>query len=199
MKRFLMFASLLAFCTGLQAQNRLEISTVHGTAAELQTKAQLERLAGQYDFSPWIFTRAINIDEQAIPHSHPVLTLHTRHLKDDELLVSTLVHEELHWYIAQHRKEADAAILDLRKSYPAIPVGYPQGSNDEDGNYEHLLVIFLEYRADRSLLGELRASEVMQFWAKDHYTWLYQAVLDHPTEIGTIVLRHHLIPATTAG
>jgi hypothetical protein len=194
MKRFLILLGLLCFCGGLQAQTKLDISTVHGTAAELQTRAQLEQLAEHYDLSPWIFTRTISIDEQAIPHSHPVLTLHTRHLKDDELLLSTFVHEQLHWYLAQHRKEVDAAILDLRRSYPAIPVGYPQGSNDEDGNYEHLLVIFLEYRADRTLLGELRAGEVMEFWAKDHYTWLYQAVLDHPNEIGTIVRRHHLIP-----
>ena len=195
MGRFAMGAVLLGFCVGLQAQSRLDISTVHGTPAELQTEAQLQRLAEHYDLSPWLFTHTIRIDEQTIPHSHPVLTLHTRHLKDDELLVSTFVHEELHWFIEQHRKDADAAIVDLKRSYAVIPVGYPQGSADEDGNYEHLLVIYLEYRADRSLLGELRAREVMDFWAQDHYTWLYQAVLDHPTEIGAVVRRHGLIPS----
>jgi hypothetical protein len=40
----------------------------------------LERLLKQYDLSKWIFTRKVIIDQGEIPHSHPVLTLHTRHL-----------------------------------------------------------------------------------------------------------------------
>lgn len=41
----------------------------------------------------------------AIPYSHPVLTLHTRHLKDDLALLSTFVHEEYHWYETAHPQE----------------------------------------------------------------------------------------------
>jgi hypothetical protein len=33
---------------------------------------------------------------------------------DDELLLSTFVHEELHWFVAD-RKQSDAAIKELRR------------------------------------------------------------------------------------
>ena len=76
------------------AQDKIEIALKSGTPREVQTKEQLQRLLKTYDLSKWIFTRSILIDEKAIPHSHPVLTLHTRHLKDDDLLLSTFVHEQ---------------------------------------------------------------------------------------------------------
>jgi hypothetical protein len=181
--------------TAAFAQEKISISLAHGTSAEQQTKEQLERLLKSYDLSKWIFTRSIIIDEKAIPHSHPTLTLHTRHLKDDELLLSTFVHEQAHWFVTQKDKDSEATVKELRALFPAIPVGYPEGSNDERGNYVHLLVIYLEYRADRELLGELKARQVMDFWAKDHYTWIYKTVLERPREIGNIALKYKLIPS----
>ena len=100
---FLPFIILLLGVTSY-AQDRIEISLKHSSRVEIQTKEQLQRLLQTYDLSRWIFTRSILIDEQAIPHSHPVLTLHTRHLKDDELLLSSFVHEQLHWFLVQRDK-----------------------------------------------------------------------------------------------
>src|SRR4051812_30597332 len=98
MKRILLlFLLALLPNTALYAREKIDISLAHGSKAEQQTKEQLQRLLGAYDLSKWIFTKSIIIDEQSIPHSHPTLTLHTRHLKDDELLLSTFVHEQLHW------------------------------------------------------------------------------------------------------
>src|SRR5262249_41281436 len=72
---------------------------------EAQTKEQLLRLLKTYDVSRWIFTKSIVIDERAIPHSHPVLTLHARHLQDDELLLSTFVHEQFHWFWCRTKRK----------------------------------------------------------------------------------------------
>jgi hypothetical protein len=174
--------------TAAYGQEKIAISLAHGTSAELQTKEHSERLLKSYDLSKWIFTKSIIIDEKAIPHSHPTLTLHTRHLKDDELLLSTFVHEQAHWFVTQKDKDSEAAVKELHAIFPTIPVGFPEGSNDERGNYIHLLVIYLEYRADRELLGELKARQVMDFWAKDHYTWIYKTVLERTREIGNIAL-----------
>lgn len=172
----------------------VSISTAHRSDAEKRTAAQLERLLKTYDASAWAFTRTVVIDETDIPHSHPVLTLHARHLLDDELLLSTYLHEQLHWFLSEHPKEMQAAVADLRRLYPRIPVGFPQGSSDEAGNYEHLIVTYLEYQADRSLLGALKAQQVMQFWSTDHYTWLYRNLLKDDSKIRTIVKKHKLIP-----
>jgi hypothetical protein len=136
------------------AQDKIEIALKSGTPREVQTKEQLQRLLKTYDLSKWIFTRSILIDEKAIPHSHPVLTLHTRHLKDDDLLLSTFVHEQLHWFLVQNDQETKEAMKDLRTTFPKVPVGFPDGAENEEFTYLHLLVNYLEYRADRELLGD---------------------------------------------
>lgn len=81
--------------------------------------------------------------------------------------------------------------------YPEIPVGFPQGSSSDEGNYEHLLVVWLEYRGDVKTLGELRTRQVMEFWAQDHYTWIYQKILDREcrTKISAIAKQYGLVPA----
>jgi hypothetical protein len=54
------------------------IRTVHNSATEVATEAQLKRLLANYDVEPWTFTHEVLIDQNAIPNSHPVLKLHTR-------------------------------------------------------------------------------------------------------------------------
>jgi hypothetical protein len=175
------------------AQDKIEIALKSGTPREVQTKEQLQRLLKTCDLSKWIFTRSILIDEKAIPHSHPVLTLHTRHLKDDDLLLSTFVHEQLHWFLVQNDQETKEAMKDLRTTFPKVPVGFPDGAENEESTYLHLLVNYLEYRADRELLGELRARQVFEFWASDHYRWVYKTVLERTRDIGDIAFRHKII------
>lgn len=179
---------------GAHAEVRLDVHTVHDANDEKATAAQLERLVKQYDLKKWILTTQISIDNQEIPHSHPVLTLHARHIKDDELLLSTFIHEQLHWFLGQHEKQTSEAVAELRKIFPLIPVGFPEGASDETSNYEHLLVCYLEMQADRELLGELKARQIMQFWSTDHYTWIYKAVLENPGKIGGIIRSLDLMP-----
>jgi hypothetical protein len=189
----------------LQAQAQpapFEIKLQHGDAAETQTRDQLLRLLRTYDVNPWIFTRTLIIDSspKVIPHSHPVLTLSVRHLKDDDLLLSTFVHENLHHFLMQNREETEAAKKELRAVFSKVPVGYPDGADSEDSSYEHLIVNYLECRADKELLGELRAFEVCQFWTKDHYRWIYQRTFEDGYRIGPIVRKNGLLlPVVAAG
>ena len=179
------------------AAEALKISLAHNSVTERESRDQLDRLLHKYDLSKWLYTKEIVIDDDAIPHSDPVLTLHTRHLKDDDLLLSTFVHEQMHRFLALRRqKDFDQAKTDLRHLFPEIPIGFPEGSSSDEGNYEHLLVVWLEYRADQELLGELRARQVMEFWAADHYTWIYQKLLDRQVraKISAIIQAHGLVP-----
>lgn len=195
MKRIICL-TLIALClsNAALAQGGIDISVKRGSKAEQQTKEQLQQLIKTYDLTRWIFTRSIMIDEEAIPHSHPVLTLSARHVKDDELLLSTFVHEQAHWFLTQNHKSTEEAIKELRVRFPKAPVNFPEGASDEESTYLHLIVIYLEYRADRELLGELKARQVMEFWATDHYTWIYKTVLEHTREIGNLALKYKLIP-----
>ena len=188
-RRIALLLMLLAFARTVTAET-LEITLKHGTAAEAQTREQLQRLLATYDLSPWIYTKSIVIDERAIPFSHPVLTLHTRHAKKDELLLSTFVHEQFHWFLAERREATKAAIADLRKLFPSVPAG----ERDEYSTYLHLLVCYLEQQAVVRVLGELKAKHVMDFWATDHYTWVYQTVISRSHEIGVIMRERKLMP-----
>jgi hypothetical protein len=146
----------------------------------------------QYDLTPWLYTRSLEIDEESIPNSHPVLTLHTRHLRDDLLLLSTFIHEQSHWYLTFHQSDVDAAVRELRVLAPTLPVGFPDGANSETSSYEHLIVIALEERGLRRLVGELAAHGVMAFWATDHYRLLYRFVAEHRAEVWHVMTTHGL-------
>jgi hypothetical protein len=176
-------------------QASLDVTLKHGSPAEAATRDQLLKLVAKYKLSPWIYTKSIVIDEQAIPFSHPVLTLHTRHGKDDELLLSTFVHEQSHWFIAERSEATELAIGDLRKLWPSVPAGGTAGARDEYSTYLHLLVCYLEQQADVRLLGELMTKQVIEFWATDHYTWVYQTVISRGRDIGQIMRNRQLIPA----
>lgn len=178
------------------ASPQLEITLKHNDQREQQTRQQLQRLVAAYDVSNWVFTRKIVIESgfNVIPHSHPTLTLSTRHLKDDELLLSTFVHEQLHWYLGEKAKETEAAYNELKAMFPKVPVGFPEGGSNEESTYKHILVCYLEYQALKALLGELKARQVMDFWATDHYTWIYKTVLERGREVGSLMQKHKLIP-----
>jgi hypothetical protein len=186
--------TILAMARPVMGQG-LEITLKHGTAGEAQTREQLQRLLATYNLSPWIYTKTIVVDEQAIPFSHPLLTLHTRHLKDDDLLVSTFVHEQLHWFLADRQQDTAQAITDLRKLFQNVPVGGTAGARDEQSTYLHLLVCYLEQQADRQIFGELRAKQIMDFWASDHYTWVYETVIARGQDIAQIMRNRKLMPA----
>src|SRR5262252_3895760 len=80
----------------------LEITLKNGSPPEASTAEQLRGLLQRLDVAPWLFTTRVEIEARAVPHSHPVLTLNTRHLGQDDLLLSTFIHEELHWWLAAH-------------------------------------------------------------------------------------------------
>jgi hypothetical protein len=170
----------------------LDIELMHNNEREQKTKAQLEGILQRYDVSKWTFTHKIVIAAQVAPHSHPVLTLSTRHLDSDDELLSTYVHEQLHWWLDANLKRTQKAERALQKIYPRTPLGYPEGAEDEESNYLHLIDCYLEMQADRALIGKKGAAEVMEFWANDHYRWVYRTVIHDESMIAKIVRKNHL-------
>jgi hypothetical protein len=186
------FGVFLSVATVAFAVDSIKVELKHDSLREQQTKVQLEKLFASYDLHKYTFTHEVVIDEKAIPHSHPVLTLHTRHLDSDDELLSTYVHEQLHWYLEEHRKQTESAEAELRKIYPKVPVGYPDGAQDEESTYLHLIDCYLEMQADRQLLGVDRTADLMKFWAGDHYKWVYKTVIQDEAAIRGVVEREKL-------
>ena len=169
------------------AHARVKIDLKHGSETERETKEQLERLLASYDLKKYTFTNAVIIEDKVIPHSHPVLTVNTRYIGEDDRLLSTYMHEQLHWYLEERRRETGAAEADLRRMYPRVPVGPPDGAKDEESTYLHLVDCYLELQADRKVMGEKRAAAVMEFLAGDHYRWIYAPILRDQQAIGAVL------------
>ncbi|ABF41196.1 hypothetical protein Acid345_2195 [Candidatus Koribacter versatilis Ellin345] len=182
-------ASTLAF-----AAESVVIDTAHQSEKEKATRDELQRVISKYHLAAWSFTHRVLIDENSIPHSHPVLTIHIRHLGQEDALLSTYVHEQLHWFFVAHSADTDAAIADLKNLYPEVPVGYPEGANDTNSTYLHLLVCYEEGQFDSKLMGSDRAKAMMEFWSKDHYRWVYRTVHNDADKIENVIQAHKLVP-----
>jgi hypothetical protein len=174
------------------SQSAPSIRLKTGSPREHATEAQLRRLFDAYDLRPWTFTREVCIEQGAIPHSHPMLTLNTRHQDRDDVLLATYLHEQLHhWTQARAERVADAT-QELRAQFPRLPVGHPEGARDAASSYEHLLVNRLELTALERLLGTERAETTADWLERDHYRALYRIARNARTEIDEILRRHSL-------
>jgi hypothetical protein len=99
-------------------------------------------LLSSYDLDPWIVTQEDRIETGVDPHSHPVLTLNTNHLTNDEIQLSIFLHEQAHWFIGRSVRpfapeageEKQAIIKDLEALYPDPP------SAADYGAFVHLIV-----------------------------------------------------------
>lgn len=160
-----------------QAEGGIRITLERDSERERATAVQLRRTLQEYDVERWIFTRHVHIDERAIPHSHPVLTLHARHLGNEHGLLAAFLHEQFHW-LEEGNADFRAAMDAYAEAYPNAPTGGPEGARDIESTYRHLLVCDLEFQAMSLLVGEERAREVLS--ANRHYTWIYDRVLDDP-------------------
>jgi hypothetical protein len=168
------------------------VSLATGSRAEELTRDQLVQLLRDYDLARWRFTDDVRIEEGAISHSHPALTLNTRYLDDDELLLADYVHEQLHWFSKDGTGRVAAAMQELEQLYPDLPVEFPAGSGDRFGTYLHLVICFLEYSALIELIGAQKARETM---AQRHvYTAIYETVVRESNRIGAVVGRHRAFP-----
>lgn len=168
----------------------LEIYSVHGTPAELTVVDELRTLLSSFDLRDWVQAPVVRIDETQIPHSHPVVTLHTRHRGNPDDLLAVFLHEQFHWWVMERRDALSAAVDDLRTIYPEVPVGGPAGARSESSSYLHLVVCHLELQAMQALRGDEVARATL---AKNtHYTWIYEQVLDDP-RVGEVLTRHELV------
>ena len=203
-RRLVLAVPVMFMCVGMPAQGAglalhdptvqtpsVEITLAHNSARERKTKETLEQLLATYDLRKYTFTRRVVIEEGAINHAMPVLTLNARFALSPDQLLSSYIHEQLHWHTQGGQSpQQQAAVAELRQLYPRAPVGLPEGAESAFSTYGHLVVCYLEIIADRELLGRERAAAVIA--QKDHYTWIYATVLRDEKRIAAVVDRHLL-------
>lgn len=164
------------------------IGLANGSEPEAIMANELRDLMRAHDTRPWILTRKVLIDAQQIPHSHPVLTIHTRHIGDELALLSTFIHEQLHWLEEKPwLDEFQAAMADLERLFPVVPSSAEGGGRDRQSTYRHLLVCDMELQALTTLLGRTAAREMLA--QITHYEWIYDKVLNDP-RVREVTLSH---------
>lgn len=169
----------------------LNITLHSGNDREQATKEQLLRILNQYHFDGWLFTTEIRIQSMVQPHSHPVLTINTRQLDDDDGFLGTFLHEQFHWHAENELPTVEAVIAELRSIWPEVPVGPPQGARSEFSSYLHLIICLWELDALTQLIGLERATTVIR--NRGYYTWNYQTILAHGDQIRTLLSWHNLV------
>ena len=168
----------------------ITIELAKNTPREQLTKQTLEQLLMSYDLKKYTFTRKVVIEQGVINHAFPTLTLNVAFADSPDQLLSTFVHEQLHWHLRIRDAQQRAAIGELRSMYPRVPVGLPAAAETAYSTYGHLVDCYLEILADRELLGAERTAALIR--DKPWYTWIYKTVLADEKLIAGVVDRHQL-------
>lgn len=170
----------------------LTIRAAGDLPVEQEGVAQLRRLLDQYDLARWINTNDIVIQTRVIPHSHPVLTLNTRNVRNDHAAMSVFVHEQGHWYFTAREASTIAAIEELSRLFPETPASGEGGARDRQSTLLHLMVCMLEYDAMANLIGRDHARELLG--ANDIYPWVYARILsdEDSARIRAVMAAHGL-------
>ena len=169
---------------------RIEIDLARGTPREQLAKQTLEQILASHDLSKYTFTRKVVIEQGATNHAFPILTLNPYFASSPDELLSSYIHEQLHWHLRNRAAQQQAAVTELRGLYPRVPVGLPASAENEYSTYGHLVDCYLEILADRELLGAERTASVIH--SKPWYTWIYTTVLADENQIAGVVNRHQL-------
>ena len=169
---------------------KITIDLARGTPREQLAKQTLEQVLASHDLKKYTFTRRVIIEQGAVNHAFPVLTLNPYFATSADEMLSTYIHEQLHWHLRDRASQQQAAIAELRRLYPRVPVGLPQSAESEYSTYGHLVDCYLELEADRQLLGPDRALAIVR--RKPWYTWIYSTVLSDERTIAAVVDRHRL-------
>lgn len=168
----------------------ITIQLAHMSMAEFLERAELMQLLKKYDLIKFTFTDRVIINEYAVNHSFPVITLNVVWRSSPDALLLSYIHEQLHWYLRAHNAQRLDAIRQLRRLYPNAPVAYPKGGGTAVSTYGHLVVCYLEMQAGRQLIGEKRTKAVIEEipW----YTWIWKTVVKDEATVGGIVTAEHL-------
>lgn len=189
MRQILFILFLMSTQVSMAQNQTMKIGTKSGSKWEEGIAKRMKTLLERHDLSKWYFTDTMVVEDDVIPHSHPVLTISTRKQSNDDLL-SVFLHEQIHWHGDAMDDAVKAAIKDFKVFYPEVPVGRPDGAKNEFSSYLHLIVCYLEYKGMVELVGEERAKATME--GMNHYKWIYRQVLDHTDRLAKIVKKHGL-------
>lgn len=172
----------------------LDIEERHASADTAQTRMEILHLARKYDLSSFLYTKKIVIDPMMEKTKwKPIITLNTRYKDHPQRLLAQLLHEELHWWMNDHKQNVQVAIPELKSTFKGIP--QIRGAKDADSGARHLLICWMEFRALAKYFGEEEAIGVMEHFVKEkRFPWIYSRLIKDHRKVEKIVRKYEFIP-----
>jgi hypothetical protein len=179
---------------------RIDIDLDFAQREAERIRALLLALRRRHDLARYEYTRLVRIVPGSETFSHPVLTLGNRFAENEDLLLSTYLHEQMHWYLwllGTPDYDPVAPFFDeLVRRYPDAPIKLPEGARNYESTYLHLVVNWLEISAASEFIGRTRASTVADTqWGQ---RWIYRTVLKDWDRLGELYERHGIVPIRNA-
>jgi hypothetical protein len=160
----------------------------------------LAALRRRHDLARFEYTSVVRIVPGGDTFAFPVLTLGNRFADNEDLLLSTYLHEQMHWYLwhlgTPERDMLEPFMDELVRRYPDAPTTLPDGARSYEATYVHLVVNWLELAATSELIGRPRAFALAE--AQHTYRWIYRTVLKDWDVLGELYERHDLLPIRSA-
>jgi hypothetical protein len=179
---------------------RIDIDVEHAQREAARVHDMLAALRRRHDLSRYEYTRVVRIVPGGDTFAHPVLTLGNRFAENEDLLLSTYLHEQMHWYLwylGTPDRDMVAPFYDeLVRRYPDAPIALPDGARNYDATYSHLVVNWLEIAVASEFIGRERAIAVAR--ETRSYRWIYRTVIRDWDLLGELYERHDIVPIRTA-
>jgi hypothetical protein len=179
--------------------HRIIIDLEHAEREAQRVAELLAALRRRHDLTRFEFTKLVRIQPAGPTHSHPILTLGTRFAESEDLLLSTYLHEQMHWYLWRlggPDHDPIAPFFDeLVRRYPMAPIKLPDGARSYEQTYLHIVVCWLEVAATTELIGRERAAALANTtWG---YRWIYRTVVEDRERLGQLLREHDILPMRT--
>jgi hypothetical protein len=179
---------------------RVDIDLGEAEREAERIRTWLIALRRRHDLARYEFTRHIRIVPAGPTYSHPILTLGTRFAETEDLLLSTYLHEQMHWYLwllGGPDHDPVAPFFDeLVRRYPQAPIWLPEGARSYEQTYMHLVVCWLEIEATAELIGRARANRMAD--TTFGYRWIYRTVIADHDPLEALFTEHGLYPMRLA-
>jgi len=179
---------------------RIDVDLDHARREAERVRDMLQALRRRHDLSRYEYTRLVRVVPGGDTFSHPMLTLGNRFAENEDLLLSTYLHEQMHWYLwylGSPDHDPVAPFLDeLVRRYPEAPTELPDGARSYEATYLHLVINWLEVAATSEFIGRTRACAVAE--TQRTYRWIYRTVLRDWDLLAELYERHGVVPIRTA-
>jgi hypothetical protein len=178
----------------------IDVDLEHAQREAERVRGMLEALRRRHDLARYEYTKVVRIAPGADTVANPVLTLGNRFADSEDLLLSTYLHEQMHWYLwylGTPEHDMVAPFYDeLVRRYPDAPIELPDGARNYDATYSHLVVNWLELAVTSEFIGRERAFNIAK--VQRSYRWIYRTVVKDWDMLGELYERHGIVPIRTA-